>query len=110
MIGQPISDRELAQIRQYDREGRQHGQTDYAVQRRQLLLHIAFLERLLADADDLARTRRAGYEDGWRAGMLTAASEAEVAAAELADRGQIEGAAVAEGLAAKLMEMANEGR
>ena len=58
VVGGPVSEERLSQLRV---------SSSGVVQ--DLLDHIAFLERLLLDGDDLVAVRRTGYADGWRAGL-----------------------------------------
>jgi hypothetical protein len=64
VVGGPMSEERLATIRE---RAKKHIDGPGLVPT--LLRHIAFLERILADADDFPRARRTGYADGWRAGL-----------------------------------------
>ncbi len=100
LAGRPVSEDWLAGIREADARIKKFAvgeETDWNDSVRGCLLeHVAFLERLLADADDLPRVRATGYADGWRAGVE--------AAAEL-----VEGAGLLSNLARRIRELAGEG-
>lgn len=100
LAGQPVSEESLAGIRAADARIKKFvvgEETDWNDSvRGDLLQHIAFLERLLADADDLPRVRATGYADGFGAGVE--------AAAEL-----VEGAGLLSGLARRVRALAERG-
>lgn len=54
-----------------------------------LLRHVAFLERLLGEADNLPAVRRRGYEQGWADAMARATAEAREQAADLLQAGHV---------------------
>lgn len=82
--GQPVSEARLEQIRQYVRtyglDSEKHFRVVAENMIRDLVAHLDFLERLLADADSLPDTRRSGYQDGlqegWKMALETAAQVA----------------------------------
>jgi len=79
LVGQPVSEKRMGEIRAYDAALTNPIMVPH-VHLREILQHVAFLERLLADADDLPQVRRTGYADGWKAAM----SKAKVMAMEVA--------------------------
>ncbi len=75
LAGQPVSERRLAELAAYwDRWDWSALEPEVSAAVRGLRQHVAFLDRLLADADDLPRVRATGYADGWRAGIKDAAT------------------------------------
>ena len=97
LAGQPVSERRLAELAAYwDRWDWSALEPEVSEVVRGLRQHVAFLERLLADADDLPRVRATGYADGWRAGVE--------AAAEL-----VEGAGLPSSLAWRVRALAERG-
>lgn len=80
LVGRPVSEERLDWIRvqgaadlaRYGAKKLEQAENTPYAQVYHLLQHVAFLERLLADADDLPQVRRTGYADGWRAAMSKA--------------------------------------
>jgi hypothetical protein len=68
IVGGPVSEERLADIRETVSSANMWPTVTTGLLR-ELIAHIAFLERILADADDFPRARRTGYADGWRAGL-----------------------------------------
>lgn len=78
LVGQPVSENLIALAMRWRHEDSITGNGEPSwpmmLSKVDLMDHITFLERLLADADDLPQVRRTGYADGWRAALEAAAS------------------------------------
>lgn len=82
LVGRPVSEDLLTRAKRWRHDTSRDNEAAWpmTLSTVDLVDHIIFLERLLADADDLPQVRRTGYRDGWRAAM----SKAKAMAREVA--------------------------